>query len=133
GWQDARKAHEITHHNNHRIPHIIVAVVWNSTRATKSPEKVSDLSGGAGAARCVSGSLRGTGSWPGGAAALGWALWMNPMDERKLAAPAASARVPLVEVCPACGHAVDGHSCKVYCRNDGCELFGHIIENCAGD
>lgn len=41
--------------------------------------------------------------------------------------------VPHVEVCPACGGAMQGRSCKVYCVTAGCELFGRVIENCAGD
>jgi hypothetical protein len=54
----------------------------------------------------------------------------NPIERGETTAPGC---VPLVEACPACGQGLDGHSCKVYCRNDGCELYGHIIENCAGD
>jgi len=41
--------------------------------------------------------------------------------------------VPHVELCPACAGTMHGRSCKVYCLNPGCELYGRIIENCAGD
>ena len=41
--------------------------------------------------------------------------------------------VPHVEVCPACGGPLHGRSCKVYCVTSSCELYGRIIENCAGD
>jgi len=41
--------------------------------------------------------------------------------------------VPHVEVCPACGGRMQGRSCKVYCVTPACELYGRVIENCAGD
>jgi len=44
-----------------------------------------------------------------------------------------AAPVPLVEQCPACGGALEGQRCKVYCANERCALYRRIIENCAGD
>jgi hypothetical protein len=44
-----------------------------------------------------------------------------------------AAVVPLLEACPSCGRPLDGAKCKVYCTNDGCDLYRQIIENCAGD
>jgi hypothetical protein len=41
--------------------------------------------------------------------------------------------VPHVEACPGCGGSLEGRSCKVYCTNQACELYGRVIENCAGD
>ncbi|HEY2773199.1 MAG TPA: hypothetical protein VGK20_04000 [Candidatus Binatia bacterium] len=41
--------------------------------------------------------------------------------------------VPHLEVCPACGAPMQGRACKVYCVTPACELFGRIVENCAGD
>jgi hypothetical protein len=50
-------------------------------------------------------------------------------------APAAAAApvVPHVESCPGCGGRLEGRACKVYCTSVACELYGRVIENCAGD
>ena len=54
-------------------------------------------------------------------------------EEREPQDGAGEGVVPLVEACPACGGAIEGQRCKVYCTNEGCILYRRIIENCAGD